>query len=199
MFDFGTVGNGTANSTFYFDDIYQILSASNTLSISTNTLTIAAAANSTQTFNIQSNVNWTISSNQTWLTPNVLNGSGNATITLTAEMNPTSSMRTANVLISAPGLVPQNLVVNQELGTTAIPNIQNSWLKIYPNPARNILIVEGFSTNAMLCLYDITGKLLFTKKLISKQIDIGNLVSGIYLVRIIDKKGVITRQLVKTE
>ena len=197
MFDFGSVGNGTANSTFYFDDIYQIASASNILTLSKNSLTIAAAANSTQTFDIQSNVNWTVSSNQSWLTPNVLNGTGNTTITLTADMNPTSSIRTANVLVSAPGLVTQTLIVTQELGTTAVSNLQNPLIKIYPNPARDILIVDGFSTNAMLSLYDVTGKLLFTQKLVAKQINIGHLVNGMYMIRITDKKGVSTVPFVK--
>jgi endoglucanase Acf2 len=197
MFDFGTVGNGTANSTFYFDDIYQISNASNILTISKYSLTIAAAANSTQTFNIQSNVNWTVTSNQTWLTPSVANGTGNATITLTAEVNPTSSVRTANVLVSAAGLVPQTLIVTQELGTTAVSNLQSPWIKIYPNPTRDVLIIDGFSTNATISLFDATGKLLLTQKLLSKQINIGHLVNGVYLIRITDKKGVASRQFVK--
>jgi len=197
MFDFGAVGNGTASSTFFFDDIYQIASASNTLTISDYAINIAAAANSTQTFNIQSNVNWTVTSNQTWLTTSVANGTGNATITLTAEMNPTSSVRTANVTVSAAGLVPQTLIVTQALGTTAVSNLQSPLIKIYPNPTRDVLIIDGFSTTATLSLFDATGKLLLTQKLLSKQINIGHLVNGVYLIRITDKKGVASRQFIK--
>lgn len=197
MFDFGSVGNGTANSTFYFDDIYQISSASNILNISKYAASIAAAPNSTQTFDIQSNVNWTITSNQSWLTASVANGSGNATITLTAEQNTTSSIRTANVLVSAPGLVPQNLIVTQELGTTAVSNIQNPLIKIYPNPAKDMILIDGFSANAVVSLYDVTGKLLFTQVLNQKQLDISFLKNGIYLLRITEKKGFTLKKLVK--
>ncbi|MBS4062995.1 MAG: carbohydrate-binding protein [Chitinophagaceae bacterium] len=197
MFDFGSVGNGTANSTFYFDDIYQISSASNILNISKYAATIAAAPNSTQTFDVQSNVNWTITSSQSWLTPSVANGSGNTTITLTAEQNTTSSVRTANVVVSAPGLVPQNLIVTQELGTTAVSNVQNPLIKIYPNPAKDVIFIDGFSANAVVSLYDATGKLLFTQVLTSKQIDISNLRSGIYLLRITEKKGFTLKKLIK--
>lgn len=197
MFDFGSVGNGSANSTFYFDDIYQISSASNILTVSNYALTIAAAANSTQNFNIQSNVNWTVASNQTWLTPNVTNGTGNAAITLTAEVNPTSSVRTANVTVSAPGLVPQTIIVTQELGTTSVSNLQNPLIKIYPNPTKDVLVIDGFSGNAIVSLFDATGKLLFTQQLSSKQINIGRLANGIYLLRITDKKGVSSLQFVK--
>lgn len=197
MFDFGSVGNGTAASTFYFDDIYQISNAANSLTLSKYAVTIAAAANSTQTFDVQSNTSWTITSNQTWLTANTGNGSGNATITLTAELNATSSIRTANVLITSLGLVPQTLVVTQEVGTTAVSNLQGSYIKMYPNPAKDVLYVEGFSANAMLSLFDMTGKLLFTRKLTSKQINISHLLSGLYLIRITDKKGVAVKQFVK--
>lgn len=197
MFDFGSVGNGTANSTFYFDDIYQISSASNILNISKYAATIAAAPNSTQTFDIQSNVNWTVTSSQSWLTPSVTNGSGNASITLTAEQNPTSSVRTANVLVSAPGLVPQTLIITQDLGTTAVSNIQNPLIKIYPNPAKDVLYIDGFSANAVVSLYDVTGKLLITQVLNQKQLDISFLKNGIYLLRITEKKGFTLKRLVK--
>ncbi|WP_407527747.1 glycosyl hydrolase [Lacibacter sp. MH-610] len=197
MFDFGSVGNGTANSTFYFDDIYQISSASNILNISKYAATIAAAPNSTQTFDIQSNVNWTITSSQSWLTPSVANGSGNAVITLTAEQNPTSSVRTANVLVSAPGLVPQTLIITQDLGTTAVSNIQNPLIKIYPNPAKDVIFIDGFSANAVVSLYDVTGKLLITQVLNQKQLDISFLKNGIYLLRITEKKGFTLKKLVK--
>ncbi|MEQ1799980.1 MAG: BACON domain-containing carbohydrate-binding protein, partial [Lacibacter sp.] len=197
MFDFGTVGNGTANSTFLFDDIYQISSASNTLSLSANALTIAAAANSTNTFNITSNVSWTIASDQTWLTANNVNGTGNATITLTAEMNPANSIRTANVTISAAGVVPQTLIVTQELGTTGVSYLQNPSIKIYPNPSNNVLMIEGFAGNATVVIFDVSGKMLLTERVISKQVDISSLVNGIYLIKITDKKGVTVTQFVK--
>lgn len=197
MFDFGSVGNGTANSTFYFDDIYQISSASNSLSLSQYAVTIAAAANSTQTFNIQSNVSWTVSSSQSWLTPNVVNGSGNSTITLTAEVNPTSSVRTATVVISAPGVVPQTLLVVQELGTTRVSDLQRPDIKIYPNPTTNVLILEGFSGTGTITIFDVGGKTLHTQTMILRQVEIGHLKSGIYFIRIADKKGVVTKQFIK--
>jgi hypothetical protein len=197
MFDFGTVGNGTANSTFLFDDIYQISSASNTLSLSANALTIAAAANSTSTFTISSNVSWSIASDQNWLTANTVNGTGNATITLTAEMNPANSIRIANVTISAAGVVPQTLIVTQELGTTGVSYLQNPSIKIYPNPTNNVLMIEGFAGNATVMIFDVSGKMLLTEKVISKQVDISSLVNGIYLIKITDKKGVTVTQFVK--
>jgi hypothetical protein len=42
--------------------------AQSNLNVSTNTVTIPLPANSTGTFNIGSNVNWTVTSSQSWLT-----------------------------------------------------------------------------------------------------------------------------------
>ena len=44
------------------------LNAQSSLQVSTNNVTIAIPVNSTGTFNIISNVNWTATSSQTWLT-----------------------------------------------------------------------------------------------------------------------------------
>ncbi|HEX4877607.1 MAG TPA: T9SS type A sorting domain-containing protein, partial [Chitinophagaceae bacterium] len=102
---------------------------------------------------------------------------------------------TANILVSAPGLVPQNLIVTQDLGTTAVSNIQNPLIKIYPNPAKDVLYIDGFSGNAQLSLYDVTGKLLFTQFLTQRYVNITNLPGGIYLLKITEKKNVTIKKL----
>jgi hypothetical protein len=48
--------------------IIGFVSYAQSLQVSTNNVTIATPANSTGTFNIISNVNWTATSSQTWLT-----------------------------------------------------------------------------------------------------------------------------------
>jgi hypothetical protein len=84
-----------------------------TLTVSTNTLAIAALANSTKTFDITSNVDWTITSNQPWLTVSKQSGTGNANITLTAQENKSSSPRTTTVKVTGMGVGDQVLVVTQ--------------------------------------------------------------------------------------
>jgi hypothetical protein len=88
-------------------------SGGSTLSVSPTSLNVAAAAGSTGTFNITSNVSWTVSSNQTWLTVSPTSGSNNATVTVTAQQNSGSSSRQATVTVSGSGVSSQTVTVSQ--------------------------------------------------------------------------------------
>ena len=55
----------------------------------------------TRTFSVQSNVQWTATSNVSWLTVSPLSGSGNATITVNATANSGTTTRRAIVTVSA--------------------------------------------------------------------------------------------------
>jgi hypothetical protein len=197
MFDFGTVGNGTDNSTFYFDDIYQINSTSNQLNLSKYVLNIEAAPGSRQTFDIQSNVSWSVSSNQVWLAPSMTTGSGNNTITLVADQNTTNTTRTAHVTVSSSGLVPQILLVNQDIGVTSVSTNQNPSIRIYPNPAKEYLFIEGFSSKTFVHVYDINGSLLISKSLNGPVLNIHHLENGVYILKFTDRKGVTIRKILK--
>lgn len=197
MFDFGTVGNGTDNSTFYFDDIYQINSTSNILSLSKYALNMDAAPGSKQTFDVQSNVSWSVSSSQSWLVPSLTNGSGNNTITLTADQNTTTAARMANVTVSSPGLVPQSLLVTQDVGVTSVFNNQNPSIRIYPNPAKELLFIEGFLSKTSIHVYNVNGTLLLSNLLNSPVLNIANLDNGVYFLKITDRKGVTIRKFLK--
>ncbi len=63
---------------------------------------IAADANSTRTIDFTSSRSWTVSSDQTWLTVSPESGSGDGTLTVTAQENTTPSTRTAIVTINVP-------------------------------------------------------------------------------------------------
>lgn len=84
------------------------------LTVSNNTFTISAPASSTKTFDIISNTNWTVSSDQSWLVPNTLSGSGNATITLTAQANILTTSRSATITVSGTDVTSQTITATQE-------------------------------------------------------------------------------------
>jgi len=86
---------------------------STTLTVSTSTLNIAETAASKANFTISSNTNWTASSDQTWLTVSNPSGSNNATITLTAAVNPLSVTRSAVVTVSAKYATAQKITITQ--------------------------------------------------------------------------------------
>jgi hypothetical protein len=84
-----------------------------TLSVSPATVSVAAAANSTGTFNVTSNTNWTVADDQTWLTASPASGSNNGTVTVTAQQNTGTAARTAIVTTSATGVSAQTVTVTQ--------------------------------------------------------------------------------------
>jgi hypothetical protein len=73
------------------------------LDVSHTVLEIANAENSQVAFSIVSNRDWAVQSGQSWLESNVSSGTGNATITLTANANPFDEPRTATVTVAGDG------------------------------------------------------------------------------------------------
>src|SRR6185503_13224925 len=81
-----------------------LCSGGTTLSVSPAAMNVAAAANSTGTFNVTSNTAWTVTDNQTWLTVSPASGSNNGAVTVTAQQNASTSARTATITVSATGV-----------------------------------------------------------------------------------------------
>ncbi len=118
--------------------------AEDTLSVSDTTLTIAAPANSVKTFDITSNMEWTATSNQTWLNVDTANGSGNATITLKATANPTTATRSATVTVKGIGMADNVIKVTQN-GAVAVLEVSSNSLNIAA-PANSTNTFEITST-----------------------------------------------------
>jgi len=109
---FGTKSAYQADSQWQL--FRNIVEAANGFILSSNTASVEAASGSTTTIDITSNINWTASSDQTWLNVIPSSGTGNNTITLiSAEENTASTNRKATVTISASGLDPQTISVTQ--------------------------------------------------------------------------------------
>jgi hypothetical protein len=172
------------------------------LAVSTDSLIIEAAANTHKTFDITSNTNWLLSSDQTWLTISSDKGSNNATITLTALANPTTAIRTATLKVSGAfsgtELTPKTIMVTQNgMPLTEFPDIVNADIRIYPNPANNVLFIKGLTQNAVVTITDLNGKIAINTRILNDQIDISNITKGLYFIKIVDKSGVITRKFLK--
>ena len=90
------------------------------LIVSTNSTTIGAAANSKNTINIASNVDWTAASSQSWLTLSPAVGSKNGAIILLAESNSATQTREALVTVSGGGVTAQTIRVTQDAGAALL-------------------------------------------------------------------------------
>ncbi|MDR3704661.1 MAG: T9SS type A sorting domain-containing protein [Paludibacteraceae bacterium] len=73
------------------------------------------------------------------------------------------------------------------LRTSAINEVTTSSLKAYPNPAKEVLNVDGISKVDNLCLYNLTGsELSVNYSLVNNglQISTGSLPKGLYILKV---------------
>jgi len=147
---------------------------------------------------VTSSNSWSVKSNTAWLTVNPAKGTGIATIGLSALANTTNEIRRATVTISAEGQPDQIITVTQNDITGIHDNVITSF-KIYPNPASDFIYVgdNNFISNRYYEILDINGKLIQKGQLSESRITTGNLLSGIYFVKIYDGNTVSTQKFIK--
>lgn len=73
-----------------------------------------------------------------------------------------------------------------------------SEVKLYPNPASGGLvhILTLANTGKHITVYDVFGEVVLTDKINGKTLDISRLISGVYVLQIIEGKKTMTRKLV---
>jgi len=69
-------------------------------------------------------------------------------------------------------------------------------ISIYPNPTNDKLFIQGLSDATKVSIYNVLGKLVLSQT-ISKEIDVNNLQSGIYIIKITDEQKEIVRKFIK--
>ena len=103
-------------------DFIHIVAPTNGFALDKNTVWVASATGSTATAAITTNVAWSASSNQTWLSVSPASANGNATLTFTATANTSIESRTAMVTVLSTGLASQAITVIQD-GANAVKTI----------------------------------------------------------------------------
>jgi len=82
---------------------------------------------------------------------------------------------------------------------TKIEEYKKEVLSIFPNPSDDIINIEFENiNNATIEIYNISGRLVFSKVLNSKveKIDITDLSEGIYFIKVRQEKNVIVEKLI---
>lgn len=79
-----------------------------------------------------------------------------------------------------------------------LPEIANTQYAISPNPVQESFTIIGLQNEATITIFDIAGKQMLQQKIQPKQqIDCSNLVSGIYIVKVLDAKRIAELQMIK--
>ncbi len=80
-------------------------------------------------------------------------------------------------------------------GTSAINSVSMANISIYPNPAQNMIRVNGASINSLEVM-DLTGRKVLRNEGVN-TIDLSGLNNGVYMLRINANEGVAVRKIVK--
>ena len=83
------------------------------VTLSSTSIGLFATAGSQEKVDVTSNTTWEVNSDQLWLTVSQVSGSGNGTLTFTADVNNSGAERTAIVTVKSIGLDDQIIVVTQ--------------------------------------------------------------------------------------
>jgi hypothetical protein len=72
-------------------------------------------------------------------------------------------------------------------------------LVMYPNPTENILnfATSADISNKVVTVFDITGKKIFSSKLLNNSIDVSHLNSGMYMIRLEEKGKIFNKKFIK--
>ena len=188
--------DGTDITTYNFtkgtDDWDPLPVETDALTLSTSKLGMKAAGDSA-TFDIKSNVEWTVSSSQSWLkVKGVGYGVDTANIVVIAAQNTTATSRTATVTIYGDNVGTQVITVTQEASTTTgINDIPKNSFTIYPNPARSSIVVKRQKAGpGRLIIMNSLGQIVYQQPLESEseRISLPSVRPGLYIVAVDGQK-----------
>jgi plastocyanin len=170
-----------------------------TLSVSPPSQNVAQSAGTTA-FTVNSNTNWSASSDATWCNVNP-SGSGNGQISASYTANPTFAVRIATISVSVPGLPVQTVTVVQAGSTVGMGENKEQAIQIYPNPSRGLFKVsmENTSESTEISLIDISGRTISTGSVSGSDgmtFDLSESPRGYYFVRIRNEAGTAVRRIV---
>lgn len=150
-------------------------------------------ASGTTTFTVTSNIEWSVSESSDWLTATKADMT---TLSVSYDENTDPDERSAEITISGEGVNSRTVIILQE---GAIPsNIglssENSRIRIFPNPVFDktwLSYPEG--TAERIEIYEPSGRLVIRMQITDNdgktEVDFSGLNSGLYLYRLVDRKG----------
>jgi len=139
------------------------------------------------TYAVTSNASWTAISDASWCIPTP-SGTGSAVLNAAYGQNETMVERIAHITVSAPGMPSVILQLVQHPSFVNINDAGISILKIFPNPAKDVLNVRfsELSKGTVLKIYNYLGELQMQQDVMSTdfKLDVSSLKKGTYIFQI---------------
>lgn len=178
----------------------------NILELSNYSLTFGADTNLIKSFDVISNLGWSLSTVASWISINSMSAIGNSIVTLVAQTNATSEQRNAIVNIISAGGIEKQISISQEKAkmievvTAVEPPSDNNEIKIYPNPVNNTIQFSAKNNNlskATLIIIDIAGRELISMPNLEDMIYVNTLNPGMYFLKIKTHEFQVIKRFVK--
>jgi len=109
------------------------------------------------------------------------NPSGTYTITVTHKGTLSGGSQNFSLIATSDNL--------STLSTNEAIQAADTKVDFYPNPAKDYIQINEKDKDLLINIYDVSGKLVLTSKLVNNKISISQLVKGNYLANFINKKG----------
>ncbi len=183
MDEAGTVSMHTNGPCWYFD-------------VSPLSLTIDTEAK----INVMTDLNWSVNTDQAWLTTDPEFGKKEGEVTLRAEPNLTDKERSAvvNVVLYYVNDTISVKVTQPPYSSVLSFENETDEILIYPSVVKNYFIIKGLPGEADLNLFDITGKRVLHKRVRGQEIiPANNLTKGVYFAEIVTETGIIRKRIIK--
>lgn len=189
LFSPGTMIDGTPFNTDYLVDAISVQGQGGATTISTMGGTLQMEAMIMPSFATNMTVTWS-----------VMNTTGAATIdamgVLTAMSDGTVTVTAgANDLSGISGSI--EIVITNQASSIEDLIAANKSIKLFPNPASSFVKIEATGRIEQIEVYTIQGKLIEQTMLNNDQLDIQELIPGMYLVRVFSDESWKTVRLVK--
>lgn len=189
------------SSGTYADTLFVTQDGISALTVSPLTILFPWDGGSSQYFDIITTSGWSLSTSDTWLSTDVVSGSGNTTVYVTVDTNYTSTSRYASITITN-GLNAEIVNITQDSSTTTGIEYNESdfsW-SIFPNPSNDIIKIqiENSLTNYDVSVIDILGNTILRMNN-PREINISSFSEGVYLLRINYNGQIAQKKILKIE
>ena len=166
------------------------------LSLSNDSVELDPTIGSQQEIIISSNVSWQITGYPTWLDLSMINGTGTATVSITANSaNAYDHPRSAVLVVSGDNVSSENLTVIQN--ALGIKDFSMRRFKVYPIPASHYLYIDGSDLKNKIEIIELIssmGDKIIETETFSNQstikLDLGGIAAGSYILRLISGQNV---------
>ena len=140
---------------------------------------------------VSSNIDWSITSSEPWMVPNLTAGSGDSSLDIAVEANPEAVNRSGTITITG-GTESVTITIFQDAGgpLSVAENLKDEIL-IFPNPTEGKLNLSALPSDVSDCMIKVLhmdGKVVFFQEYpIDRQtteIDLNQLPPGTYLLQV---------------